>query len=192
METTIVSKTLSIITDEDILAMINLPSKEELGFKQLVLKYQEVLYSHLKRMLDNHDDVNDVLQNTFIKVFRNVKNFEAKSKLYTWIYRIATNEAITYLNKKKRNRVDSLDDHTYLNDVKSDTLADAEQISLILQNAIAKLPDKQKTVFLLRYYEEMSYQDISEILGTSIGGLKASYHHAVKKIEVHIKAIEIV
>jgi len=179
-----------VIAEASLIKSLKKPAEREKAFKILLDLYQKRLYWHIRKIVLLHEDADDVLQNTFIKVYKNVKNFEEKSKLYTWIYRIATNEAITFLNQKKRNRVEDIDAHTYLNDVASEIITDGDHISRVLQNAIAMLPMKQKSVFLLRYYQELSYKDISEILGTSIGGLKASYHHAVKKIETYIKTVE--
>lgn len=140
-------------------------------------------------MVTTHEDADDVVQNTFIKVFKNLDKFKGNSKLYTWIYRIATNESLTFLKNRKRRHSESIDDTEYTieNNLVADEYFDANNAQLILQKAIIALPEKQKAVFNLRYYEEMPYNDISEILETSVGALKASYHHAVKKIEEFIK-----
>ena len=129
----------------------------------------------------------------FIKVFKNVDSFEGKSKLYTWLYRIAANEAITYINKKNRHQSSSIDNEELQlsNTLKADSFFDGDEIQLQLQNALASLPEKQKRVFNLRYFDELSYKEISELLNTSIGALKASYHHAVKKIELYLRQVEI-
>jgi len=157
----------------------------EQGFRWLVLKYQERLYGHIRRMVNEHDDANDVIQNTFIKVFKNIKKFEGNAQLYTWLYRIATNETITFLNKKKKKATTSIDNEelNMVNRLSADSYFDEKKAQSKLKNAIELLPEKQKLVFNMRYFEEMSYQEISNILETSVGGLKASYHHAVKKIE---------
>ena len=136
-------------------------------------------------MVNEHNDANDVIQNTFIKVFKNIKKFEGNAQLYTWLYRIATNETITFLNKKKRKATISIDDGDLdiTNRLSADSYFDEKKAQSKLQGAIASLPEKQKLVFNMRYFDEMSYKEISNILETSVGGLKASYHHAVKKIE---------
>ena len=181
------------ISDEKILSLIHKPPTSERGFRLLMDKYQERLYHHIRKMVVAHDDTNDVLQNCFIKVFRSIQKFEGKSKLYTWLYRIATNEAITFLNKKKRKSSHSLDeeDGSLANSLRADHYFDGDEIQLQLQLALHKLPKKQLAVFNMRYFEEMSYKDISAILNTSVGGLKASYHHAVKKIENHFREVQI-
>lgn len=139
-------------------------------------------------MVTVHDDADDVVQNTFIKVFRNIENFNRDSKLYTWIYRIATNESLTFLKKRKSKQTEAIDSDEYSIEQKlsSDPYFDGNAAQLILQEAIGILPEKQKAVFNLRYFEEMSYKDMSDVLETSVGALKASYHHAVKKIENYI------
>ncbi|MGB5943471.1 MAG: RNA polymerase sigma factor [Leeuwenhoekiella sp.] len=153
-------------------------------FEQLVKEYQERLYWHIRRMVLSHDDADDVLQNTFIKVYKNLNNFKGESKIYTWLYRIATNESITFINKRaKRLRLSSEALQSVMVDnLKADSYFDGEEAQLKLQRAINSLPAKQKQVFLLKYYDEMQYNEMSEILDTSVGALKASYHHAVKKI----------
>ncbi len=178
-------------TDDQILSLCQEKTKIEQGFKLLMLKYQERLYWHIRRMVSEHDDANDVIQNTFIKVYKSIHKFEGKSKLYTWLYRIATNEAITFLNKKKRKSTASLDneEHNLNNQLKADDYFDGDEIQRKLQEALNQLPEKQKAVFNLRYFEEMSYAEMSEVLETSVGSLKASYHHAVKKIEVYLKGV---
>ena len=136
-------------------------------------------------MVIDHDDANDVLQNTFIKAWQSIDNFRGDAKLSTWLYKIAINESITFINKKKAlNNVSIDDDDSFLvNNLEADKYFDGDQAQQRLQLAIAKLPEKQRLVFNMRYYDEMKYEDMSEILGTSVGALKASYHHAVKKIE---------
>ena len=163
----------------------------EQGFKLLMQKYQERLYWHVRRMVYEHDDANDVIQNTFIKVYRSIHKFEGKSKLYTWLYRIATNESITFLNKKNRKSTASLDNEDYNleNQLKADDYFDGDEIQQKLNAALSTLPEKQRAVFNLRYYDEMTYAEMSEVLGTSVGALKASYHHAVKKIESYLKGL---
>ncbi len=159
------------------------------GFKLLVTEYQERLYWNVRRMVHFHEDADDVLQNTFIKIFKNIKGFKSESKLYTWMYRIAHNEAISFLNKKKKHKVLELEDHLefWENKLKADNYFNAEEAQIILVKAIETLPEKQKIVFNMRYFDELSYADISEILSTSVGALKASFHHAVKKIENYLE-----
>jgi RNA polymerase sigma-70 factor, ECF subfamily len=183
------------IEDDHILDLLGAEATHERGFRLLMSRYQEPLYRHVRRMVYDHDDANDVIQNTFIKVFRNVERFEGKSKLFTWLYRIATNEAISFLNNRHRKDTDTIDnpENTYLsNQLRADTFFDGDDIQIKLQQAIAILPDKQRTVFNLRYFEEMPYEEMAEVLGTSVGALKASYHHAVKKVEGFFKRVEII
>ena len=139
--------------------------------------------------MTEHEDANDVIQNVFVKVYRSIGNFEGKSKLYTWLYRIATNEAITFLNKKKRRQTSSIDEEEtdLANRLEADHYFDGNAAQLRLQQALVTLPTKQRLVFNMRYFDEMSYKDISSSLNTSVGALKASYHHAVKKVEAFLK-----
>ena len=148
-------------------------------------QYKERLYWHVRRIVLVHSDADDVLQNTFIKIYKGIAQFEGKSKLYTWLYRIATNEAISFLQSKARQKTASLDDASNLLTLRmtADVWFDADEIQVKVQQAIAQLPDKQKLVFNLRYYDEMPYEEMASLLGTSVGALKASYHHAAKKIE---------
>lgn len=164
-------------------------SKKEAAFRDLITQYKERLYWHIRKIVISHDDTDDVLQNTFIKVFRSIDNFKGDSKLYSWMYRIATNEAITFLNKKaKQNNLDISDYQLQIvSNLKSDDWFSGDEIQQILQKAIATLPQKQQLVFNMKYFDNMKYDEISTILETSVGALKASYHHAVKKIEHFIK-----
>jgi RNA polymerase sigma-70 factor (ECF subfamily) len=162
------------------------PKTQNEAFKKLLLVYQKPLYNHIRNIVLSHDDTDDVLQNTFVKVFQHLKNFKGESKLFSWMYRIATNEAITFINKKAKQ---SGKTNTHLQtkiveNLESDSYFDGDAIHLKLQKAILKLPEKQQLVFKMRYFEEIKYEDMSEILDTSVGALKASYHHAVKKIEI--------
>lgn len=179
------------ITDEQILSMLQQEASYEQGFRALMAAYQERLYWHIRKMVYEHDDANDVIQNTFIKVYRSIDRFEGKSKLYTWLYRIATNEAITFLNKKKKKATSSIDDEeaNLSNRLKADEYFDGDEIQLQLQLALEKLPEKQRLVFNMRYFDEISYADMAEILETSVGALKASYHHASKKIESYLRSL---
>jgi len=181
------------IDDDQLLDLLQDTRSVEQGFRLLMIKYQERLYWQVQKMLPDHEDINDVLQNCFIKVYKNIGAFQGKSKLYTWLYRIAMNEAITFINKKKRRALNSIDDEeqNLSNTLKADHYFDEAAVQIQLQKAMDRLPDKQKEVFLLRYFEDKSYKELSVQLGTSVGALKASYHHAVKKIEGYFKEVEI-
>ncbi len=160
------------------------------AFQQLLQDYQRPLYNHIRNIVLNHDDADDVLQNTFVKIFQNLKNFKGDSKLFSWMYRIATNEALTFLKQKsKNNNISSeiLQSKT-IDNLEADVFFDGNEIQLKLQKAVAKLPEKQQLVFKMKYFEELKYEEISAILGTSVGALKASYHLAVKKIEAFVLA----
>ena len=165
------------------------PKTQNVAFQKLMHDYQKPLYNQIRNIVLNHDDADDVLQNTFIKVFQNLKNFKGESKLFSWIFRIATNEAITFINQKaKRNGTTSEAMQTKIVDnLKADIYFDGNEIQIKLQKAITLLPEKQQLVFKMKYYEEIKYENMSDILGTSVGALKASYHHAVKKIEDFMK-----
>ena len=175
-------------SDNQILSLLQHPSKIEEGFRLLLQQYQERLYWHIRRLVTHHEDANDVLQNVLIKVYRNIGKYEGKSKLYTWLYRIATNESLTFLSKKKNKITLSLEEelNNLANTLKADKFFDGNAAQVKLQQAMVGLPQKQKLVFTLRYHEGLSYKEIASILDTSEGGLKASYHHAVKKIEQYI------
>ena len=151
--------------------------------------YKERLYWHIRRMVLVHEDADDVLQNTFIKIYRGILQFEGKSKLYTWLYRIATNESISFLQSRARRSSQSIDDSegALANRLRADSWFDGDALQQQLREAAAQLPEKQRVVFNLRYYEEMPYEEMSEMLNTSVGALKASFHHAVKKIETHFR-----
>jgi RNA polymerase sigma-70 factor (ECF subfamily) len=158
------------------------------GFELILKKYQEKLYWHIRKMVIVHEDADDVLQNTWLKVWKGLANFRADSGLYTWLYRIATNECISFLNKKRMKYSKSEEDleKALSDDLESDTFYSGDEIQTQLQKAILTLPEKQRLVFNMRYFDQMKYNDMAGILGTSIGALKASYHHAVKKIEKFI------
>lgn len=155
------------------------------AFNLIVKKYQKRLYWHIRKIAISHDDTDDILQNTFVKAWNNLENFREDSNLYTWLYKIATNESITFINKKNKelNRKANVDDNYLNNYLLSDNYFSGDEIQLKLQKAILSLPRKQRIVFNMKYFDEMKYEDMSEILETSVGALKASYHHAVKKIE---------
>ncbi len=161
---------------------------QDKAFKELMSLYKERLYWHIRKIVISHDDADDVLQNTFIKVYRNIDKFNAESKIYSWMYRIATNESITFINKRaKTQNIDTNElQDKMIQKLESDVYFDGDEIQLKLQKAIATLPQKQQLVFNMKYFDAMKYQDMSEILETSVGALKASYHHAVKKIEKFI------
>jgi RNA polymerase sigma-70 factor (ECF subfamily) len=175
--------------EKDFIKELLNPKTQNQAFQKLLRDYQRPLYNHIRNIVLNHDDADDVLQNTFIKVFQYLKDFKGDSKLFSWMYRIATNEAITFINQKaKRNGTTSEALQSRIVDnLKADTYFDGNEIQLKLQKAITLLPEKQQLVFKMKYYEEIKYEDMSEVLGTSVGALKASYHHAVKKIEDFMK-----
>jgi len=178
--------------DTELLELIKDEQQFDLAFKLIVNQYKERLYWHIRKIVITHDDCDDVLQNTFIKVWQNIKGFRSDSKLFTWLYRIATNEAITFLNKKKRKFLLPIVDveKQLINSLKSDPYFAGDDLQLKLQKAILKLPEKQRIVFNMKYFDDMKYDDMSEILDTSVGALKASYHHAVKKIEKEFEVID--
>jgi RNA polymerase sigma factor (sigma-70 family) len=166
------------------------PRTQNTAFQKLLREYQKPLYQIIRNIVIDHDDAHDVLQNTFIKVFQNLKNFKGDSKLFSWMYRIATNEAITFINNKaKRSKLTSSELQSKLvENLQSDVYFEGDEIRLKLQKALVLLPEKQQLVFKMKYFEELKYEEISEILGTSVGALKASYFHAVKKIEEYLNS----
>lgn len=176
------------IEDSELLVMFREPASKEKAYTSIIRKYQERLYWHIRRMVVDHEDANDVLQNVFIRVWNGLENFREDAKLYTWLYRVATNECLTFLEQQKRKATVSMDgmEEGLSNQVKADKDFDASKIEWKLQLAIQRLPEKQRLVFNLRYYDEMPYEEMSRVLETSEGALKASYHHAVKKIEDYI------
>ncbi|MDQ6761185.1 MAG: sigma-70 family RNA polymerase sigma factor [Bacteroidota bacterium] len=171
--------------DQELLLSFKDSSTKEQAFTAIIKKYQEKLYWHVRRMVVDHEDANDVLQNMFIKVWKGLENFREDSQLYTWLYRIATNECLTFIAQQKKRSAVSLsdDDNGMSNKLKSDSHFDANKLEWKLQLGIQRLPEKQRLVFNLRYYDEMPYEEMSKVLETSEGALKASYHHAAKKIE---------
>jgi RNA polymerase sigma factor (sigma-70 family) len=176
------------IQDTELLLQFRDPATREKAFTAIIKKYQEKLYWHIRRMVVEHEDANDVLQNVFIRVWNGLDNFREDSQLYTWLYRIATNECLSYLEQQKRKSTASLDEMEsgLSNKIIADKYFDPNKLEWKLQLAIQQLPDKQRVVFTLRYYDEMPYEEMSRVLDTSEGALKASYHHAVKKIEDYI------
>ncbi|MGQ1948441.1 RNA polymerase sigma factor [Geofilum sp. OHC36d9] len=176
-------------TDQEILALLEIPAEREAGFSLLVQKYQQRLYWLIRKMVFAHEDTDDLLQNTFIKVWNNIEKFRGDASLFTWLYRIATNEALNHLNKKRNELLNSFEDLETLlaSQIENDPLFSGDEIQARLQKCILTLPDKQRLVFNMKYFDNMKYDEMSEILGTSTGALKASYFHAVKKIEAMIK-----
>jgi RNA polymerase sigma-70 factor (ECF subfamily) len=174
--------------DTELLSQFRDPQTKEKAFTQIIKKYQERLYWHIRRMVVDHEDANDVLQNVFIRVWNGLENFREDAQLYTWLYRIATNECLSFLEQQKKRAAVSLSEveSGLSNKVKADRYFDSTKLEWKLQLAIQQLPEKQRVVFSLRYYDEMPYEEMSRVLDTSEGALKASYHHAVKKIEEYM------
>jgi RNA polymerase sigma factor (sigma-70 family) len=183
------TESTEVLDDDEILILFQDPDRKEKAFNHLVKKYQERLYWHIRRMLVHHEDTNDVLQNVFIKVWKSLAQFRQESGLYTWLYRIATNESLTYIEKLKKRSSRSLsdDENGLSNRVRAEKGFDVNKLEWQIQLAIQSLPEKQRAVFTLRYYDEMPYEQMSEVLDTSVGSLKASYHHAAKKIQEFIR-----
>ncbi|MDR2233826.1 MAG: sigma-70 family RNA polymerase sigma factor [Tannerella sp.] len=174
--------------EEDIVAQLRDPKTRHAAFTKVVEAYSEKLYWLIRKMVLSHDDANDILQNTFLKAWTNLDSFRGDAKIFTWIYKIAVNENITFLNKQRAMNHISLDDADsfMLEKISGDDYFDGDELQLKLEEAILTLPDKQRLVFVMKYKEEMKYEEMSEVLGTSVGALKASYHHAVKKIEEYL------
>lgn len=177
-----------VIEEIDFIEELKNPKTQEKAYRELMSLYKERLYWHVRKIVILHDDADDVLQNTFIKIFNNIGQFKGDSKLYSWMYRIATNESLTHLKKKSKQF--NIDSETLQNQMvaklEADVYFDGDEIQLKLQKALATLPQKQQLVFNMRYFDNLKYDDISEILETSVGALKASYHHARKKIETYL------
>ncbi len=173
------------LDDKVLLNQFHDPATKETGFTRIIKKYQEKLYWHIRRMVVDHEDANDVLQNMFIKIWKGLENFREDSQLYTWLYRVATNECLSFMEQQKKRSTLSLNDMEsgLSNRLQADKHFDANKLEWKLQLAIQQLPEKQRVVFNLRYFDEMPYEKMSQVLETSEGALKASYHHAVKKIE---------
>jgi len=182
------AQSIPIIEDHLILASFRQEKTREQAFTQLVTKYQQRLYWHIRRMVADHDDTDDILQNVFIKVWKSLEGFREEANLYTWLYRIASNETITWLEQQKKRSTISLsgDNNPVADKLESQKGFDANKLEWRLQQAIQSLPEKQRVVFNLRYYDEMPYEKMSEVLETSVGALKASYHHAAKKVETFL------
>ncbi len=180
---------MSEYTDSELLILFRIAESRNQAFNLLMRRYQQKVYYHVRRIVIDHDDANDVVQNTFIKAWNGLDNFREDSQFFTWIYRIATNEALTFLKKQRTAFfIPMINVEKKLsNQLESDVLINANALEMKLQKAILTLPEKQRVVFNLRYYDEMKYEDMSDVLGTSVGALKASYHHAMKKIENYFK-----
>jgi RNA polymerase sigma factor (sigma-70 family) len=176
------------ITDKELLDQFRIESSKNYAFNLLVRKYQQKIYYHIRRIVVDHDDANDVVQNTFIKVWKGLANFREDAQFYTWLYRIATNEALTFLKQKRTKFFVPYGDVEFelANSLSADSHFNADKLEMKLQQGILSLPEKQRLVFNMRYYDNLKYEEISKILGVTEGALKASYHHAVKKIEKFI------
>jgi RNA polymerase sigma-70 factor (ECF subfamily) len=176
------------VEDSEILEKFQDEKTRDLAFNLLLKKYQQKIYWHVRRMVIDHDDADDLVQDVFIKVWKNLPGFRSDAQLYTWMYRIATNECITFLNRKKLKNNVSFDDvsHELSESLADSTYFDGDKAQMKLQKALLTLPEKQKLVFNMKYYDDMKYEEISEVLGTSVGALKSSFHLAVKKIEAYL------
>lgn len=181
------------IDEKQLVKDLQNPRTAKAGFDTLMRTYGEQIYWHIRKMVASHDDANDLLQNCFLKAWNNLHNFRGEARLSTWLYKIAVNETINFLNKERqRNCVSTDDDDSFLlGTLESDKYFDGDEAQKKLQEAILTLPEKQRLVFNMRYYDEMKYEEMSEILGTSVGALKASYHHAVKKVTNFLEKEEI-
>jgi RNA polymerase sigma factor (sigma-70 family) len=177
------------IPDSELISLFRKTESKNYAFNLIVRKYQERIYWHIRRMVIDHDDSDDIVQNTFIKAWEGLDNFREESKLFTWLYRIATNEALSFLKKKRRVFfLPSVDSEKVLsNTLSTDEYFDGDEARLKLQKAVLSLPEMQKMVFNMKYFDEMKYSDISEVLDVSVGALKASFHHAIKKIERYLE-----
>lgn len=176
-------------SEKEIIALLQDPTRQREAFECIVKEYSEQLYWQIRRLVLSHEDANDILQNTFVKAWSNIEYFRGDAKMSTWLYRIALNECLTFLNKQRATSQLSIDDADMemLNKLEGDPYFDGDTTQKIFLQAIHTLPEKQQIVFNLKYFKEMKYEEISEIVGTSIGALKASYHHAVKKIEAFLE-----
>lgn len=181
--------TAEYLKDQEILEKFKQPSSKNYAFNLLIREYQERVYWHIRKMVIDHEDANDLTQEVFVKVWKNLEKFQGKSQLYTWIYKIATNECLNFLSKKRKKFMIPIVDikSELANKLESSEYISGDVVQLKLQKALLKLPDKQRLVFNMKYFDEMKYEDISAIVGTSVGALKASYHLAVKKIENYLK-----
>ena len=180
---------MEIEDEKDLVKRLCSVNQSDKAFAELVDIYKERLYWHIRYMLKNHEDTDDVLQNVFIKIYKNIKKFKGDSRLYSWMYRIARNESLTFLKKRSKIlKISSEELQNYIVDnLESDVYFEGDEIQLKLQKAISTLPEKQREVFQLRYFEEMKYQEMSKLLQTSESALKSNYHHASKKVEEYLK-----
>lgn len=178
--------------DKEIIELFHLKNKKEEAFRLLVDEYKEKLYWHIRKILLNHEDSNDTLQNVFVKVWQGLKDFRYEAKLYTWMYRIATNEAINFLNEKRRKVYGNSAEITEAleNTLESDPWFSGDEIQAELQRAILKLTDRQRLIFNMKYFDDMTYEDIAEVLDVAVGTLKVTYHNAVKKIEENMRIVD--
>ncbi len=178
-------------SDDELLVLFRNESSRYDAFNRIVARYKERLYWHIRKMLIVHEDTDDVLQNTFVKAWKGMETFRGESQLYTWLYRIATNESITFLNQRRTKYMQPLEDveNQLAQSLYHDPYFSGDELQLQLQKAVLALPEKQRIVFNMKYFDEMPYEDMSEVLGTSVGALKASYHHAVKKIKDYFEHI---
>lgn len=176
------------LEDKELLSKIRDPATRNYGFNLLVRKYQQKAYWHIRKMVIDHDDADDLVQETFVKVWKNLDKFREDAQVYTWIYKIATNECLNFLRKKRRRYFLPIHDVVteLTHKLESAPDIDGDEIQLKLQKALLRLPDKQRLVFNMKYFDDMKYEEIAEITGSSVGGLKANYHHAVKKIEDYL------
>ena len=181
-----------MVEEKELIFALQSDVQREKAFRILVSQYKERLYWHIRKIVLNHDDTDDVLQNTFIKIFKNINRFKGDSKLFTWMYRIATNEALTFINKKakKKNITIEAVKEQIISTLESDVYFEGDVLQIKLQRAIATLPHKQQLVFNMKYFGDHTFKNLSEILDTSVGGLKSSYHIAVKKITAYLKTNE--
>jgi RNA polymerase sigma-70 factor (ECF subfamily) len=181
----------SRVEDQELVQKFLNPDTRNFAYNQLVRKYQQKIYGHIRKMVVDHDDANDLTQETFIKIWKNLASFRQESQLYTWIYRIATNECLHFLAAKRRRFFLPINDVAaeLAQKIDASPLIEGDEIQKQLQKALLRLPDKQRLVFNMRYYDELKYEEISQILGTSVGALKASYHLAVKKIEEYLSRL---
>ena len=180
---------MNTYNEQEVIALLRLPERQHEAFRRIVEAYSEPLYWQIRRMVLSHDDANDILQNTFVKAWTNIDYFRGDAKISTWLYRIALNECLTFMNKRSLHSHLSIDeaDTDMLSKLESDSYFDGDELQTHFLKAVHKLPEKQQIIFNLKYFKEMKYEEISEIMGTSIGALKASYHHAVKKIEAYLE-----
>jgi RNA polymerase sigma factor (sigma-70 family) len=181
-----------VIEEQSFITALRSPEEKEAAFRELVSMYKERLYWHIRKIVLDHDDTDDVLQNTFIKIFKNIDKFKGDSKLFTWMYRIATNESITFINKRAKKLHITIEEvkNNAIDRLESDVYFEGDEIQLQLQKAIATLPPQQQLIFTMKYFDDITYEELSEILDVSVGGLKSSYHIAVKKITQHLKLNE--